>query len=61
MIIKSKKKQIKKKMNFVNYPHPYKMPSLNTQSIQKQLNENNKLIKDAYIQQCSENYDKAFE
>jgi len=48
-------------MNFLNYPHPYKMPALNTQTIQKQLSENNKLIKDVYVQQCSENYDKAFE
>lgn len=48
-------------MNFGNYPHPYKMPSLNSQTIQKQMNENNKLIKDAYIEQCSENYENAFE
>lgn len=48
-------------MNFGNYPHPYKLPILNSQNIQKQLNENNKLIKEAFIEQCSENYEKTFE
>lgn len=48
-------------MNFGNYPNPYKIPILNSISIQKQLNENNKLISDIYVNQCNENYEKSYE
>lgn len=48
-------------MNFGTYPHPCKVPILNSHSIQRQLTENNKLMTDAFVSQSCENFEKSYE